>query len=1509
MDFSAFERRNPGVKIYINGSEISSSMLNGLSADKKYLLRFIKPGFIDKTDTIMLNGGDVIRYNSSELSWKPAPDDWAEYSKKQLEEERAYEERERLRIEGLDKIDENGNTELCRSILKKNYERYIELVEEGANTHHACIKKIDARFYDDFIYNVDKERVKSKSWSWGKRSLIVGLAGAGIIAGAVAMGGGSGGDDGHHGCGENAYYNGQTCVCNLSGEDVYFIPGRGCIRINCGINAFYNGEECVCKDGYGNYSQEIGCSLIPLDCGSHAFQQGPSCVCDNGYENWTEGNGCSVKPISCGTNAHQEETQCVCDSGYQDIEYDGYNCYLEISCPEKEHQFGPGCVCDFGFGRDGNGKCVEKSSDVSGSTIYNTNYADVYGVRDGSYNGSISIINIGDGNVTGFAGTDSVNHADTTYPNASIYINNIGNGNIVGFSGESSNNNSYAYNSNTNAEINIINHGNGDVYGYISKDGYNANAYSTSYYNDYYEYDEYGNYCWSYSYPVARTAGSNSNIQINNNGNGDVYGIYFSSNVNDDSQYADYYSGLNSNAYAHGDGNSTANASINITNYGSSNVYGIYGENVDISNASAKNEDLSYIYDSSFNIASMANGNINISNTGDGNTYGMYVHDGFAFNSYSYHNYNGYTINNSSFGSIYIENNGNGNAYGMYGSYDNNYFGYNIGLYNSYKYNAYESGDESIGKITILNSGAGNVYGMAIEAYDAVSAYLKNEQSSEIDLYNLSSGQVIGQYIDSQYTDSNAYTSASAQNNGTIKLTNISENGTLIGVSVNASSADNSGDIILASESFWNTKGTTDTSDDEYYSIENGIGGFGTGIGMVAMPRRYYDESQNKYFNASASGFNYGNISINNMKQGYGIIGYEGSYLSIGDNGSVNINNTESSVGILARSQFLCVGNNYSDCQTTSVYSTGNININNATDAIGIKVIGVGEKETSSQSYWTSGGITNNGDITINGADNAIGIYSETGVSNSGDITITGAENAIGIYIASKNDSIYYSVHNSGNITIEASNLSNSYGIYLERQNSNGYSYTINNTGTISLNGNVCDSKTCSGSGNVGHFIVLNGATLINDGVFESTGSLDLTDMDGLVRAASGAKFIARDKIIGDLHLDSDIVSFGNQQTYISENMIDAGDTSELNLLSDSIMFDAYLSGKDVVMQMKDFDTLTDNKSLSAFLKHNYENGNGTDLFATLKSMDDMNAFNNALSGFTGLNSFTQFAHEDLSAMREISFSMNNKLFENSNRDSFDISDSMGYFSFSNRSNGGNGQYGISSEKISENWKLGYGMAMANLYTNNGDGLNRQNKMWMFYMPATYANNGYELIIGSQAGFARSEYNRRGYNNINYEGYIEKRIFGLMNDLRYPLTLGNWTFAPDIAFNTIVYEQSGDEDEQEFALIIPNDKTVSVETGLGLYTKYDKILSNGGNLKFTSGLMVYREFGDTYNIKLGIHGMDGTFDLYNNDYKYRGAVNLGLDYSAGRLHLYGNTQYFMDKDNYANFKCGFSYRF
>lgn len=864
-------------------------------------------------------------------------------------------------------------------------------------------------------------------------------------------------------------------------------------------------------------------------------------------------------------------------------------------------------------------------------------------------------------------------------------------------------------------------------------------------------------------------------------------------------------------------------------------------------------------------------GDITITNNGNQNVYGIY--SSFAYNALSKA---WLAINPASHGlasttgNINITNTGNGNIYGIYGDSGGNVSSFAY-VTTSDPSSSWYSNASASGVITINNTGDGDVWGIFttgdsgnVSAGIGSNSHLSSTASGYIFIENTGNGNVTGIQGDNVYNvvnrmcDGSGCTRSTAE--GAITISNHG-NGNVYGIKSKTSAKNvaalNNSNYVYNDSPY--TSGQINITND----------GLGNTYGM------YTDWIDGNLTNNGNPNNGYGHIKIYNKNNGnaYGMYRtYNFAFTDI-SNGAIN---NFSAITLENISNGEAIGM-YADGGTLT--NSGAININNIGTGTVIGILGAANSN-----------ITNTG--TINITRNTFTLDGTTYTPTS-DI----AGNVFGIYAKSGS-----TVNNSGNINITTNG--NAYGIYAES------GATVTNTGTITLNGISRNGSSCDGSVSYGNYIYLNGSTLYNSGVMQAQ-SLNLGSMGGNVVAGLGSQFVVDNELSGDLNISSDIVAQGNQTTYIAQNMIDAGDVSGLNVRSASAMFDASLAdnGHDVVMQMKDFNELTDNKSLAAFLKNNYDNGNGAELFSTLKSMDNIAAFNGTLSGLTGLNTFTQFAHEDLSAMREISFSMNNKLFENSSRDSFDISDSTGYFSFSNDHNGGSGRYGISSDKIGDNWKLGYGMAMANINTGDGNDMHRQNNLWLFYMPATYANDNIELVVAPKAGFAHSEYNRRGYNNINYDGYIEKRIFGLMNDLRYPLTFGNWTFAPDLAFNAIVYDQSGHEDEQEFSLIIPDDRTVSVESGLGLYTKYEKTLQDGSRFKLNSGLMVYREFGDTYDIKLGMRGMDGTFSLYNNDYEYRGAASLGFDYMAGYLHLYGNAQYFMDNDDYMNFKGGVSYRF
>lgn len=1421
--------------------------------------------------------------------------------------------------QNLEITDENGDTAICHAIKNFDATAYSVLKDAGANTGAECVKKLPEKMRDSFMKKLAAGQDSKKflglgKWAWG-------AIGIGAAGGIVAMSGGSsgGGDTGPTGreaegcsffnyepsepCPEG-WEHGNTCTdihgkvwaaCNQPAKCPYtttscktgYMPtGNTC---KSGNTTYIECTKASCDDDYVSFCPigytvvdkcyeggdvKVKCEKTP--CGANAYWTTSGCRCNDGYRDWQYGQGCSLAPIRCGAHAYQDGTICKCDDGYENWKSTRGCSLSSIDCGAHAYQQDTTCQCDNGYENWQSGQgCSLVPIDCGVHAIQNGTSCQCDSGYENWQSGqgcSLTIIDCG-ANATQM-GTSCQCMAGYSDWQPGIGCGKSGSDNVQ-----------------NNKEISVSNTTGGAVYGMNITHAYECSADEVVW--GYCDHDLFPKLYIRNPANLDSKFSDSGTIRLTTSGNGLVYGMYSDFSI--------------TNVYVRQDGRTSVKGLIDINNNGDSTVYGMYSG----SSGYATNIE-SHATDK---YSSNGQAEINIKNIGNGDTYGIWASN---------------EARNALFGGIgkiHIEHTGAGNVYGMYGISLVNArhigIGYiditNIGdgdVFGLYGYGTTGKAEVSNtagskqGFITVDNSGSGNAYGIYTNGDIAINSRGISElvSASIINIINRLGGNAYGIYglgrnTYNSYigdgrigvTNESTGMAAGMSGYGTVLVNAYSENGT-------ASSYGSIGMTNVGQGIVYGMKAST---------VENATGA---------------NSSGNIYIENKAGGLAYGmyGSSVNN-----GLYGGDGYILMRNfGNGEVcgmygkqvhNAVNYKMSNGIIIASTGKIVGYNFSSGNAYGiVLNAGNMDgiaTNNDNSTITMQNVGTGnvfgiyasDTEQSAQ-------VENAGDIIINniGTGMAVGIYAgrNSNVSNTGTITIkqenfkdvdgilhtptteSGAT-VFGIYAKSGS-----SVNNSGTINITSNG--DAYGIYAESGS------TVTNTGTISLNGVSCSGADCD----TGNYIVLNGSTLYNSGIMSAL-QMNLNSMGGDVVAGIGSRFVIDNDFSGNLNISSEWVQDGNQTTYIAENMIEAGDISGLNVRSASAMFDASIAdnGHDVIMQMKDFDSLTDNKSLAAFLANNYAKGNGNDLFNALKSIGDMTTFNGALSGLTGVDAFTQFAHEDLSAMREISFSMNNKLFENSGRDNFDVSDNMAYFSFSNSRNGGSGQYGISSAKIGENLKLGYGMAMANINTGDDSGMHRQNKLWLFYMPATYTADGYELVVAPKAGFAHSEYNRRGYNNINYDGQIEKRIFGLMNDLRYPLSVGNWTVAPDLAFNTIVYTQSGHEDAQAFGLIIPDDRTVSVETGLGFYTKYEKNLTDGGRLKLNSGLMAYREFGNAYDIKLGIRGLDGTFSLYNNDYEYRGAASMGFDYVSGRLHLYGDAQYFMDNNRYMNFKGGFAFRF
>ena len=171
-------------------------------------------------------------------------------------------------------------------------------------------------------------------------------------------------------------------------------------------------------------------------------------------------------------------------------------------------------------------------------------------------------------------------------------------------------------------------------------------------------------------------------------------------------------------------------------------------------------------------------------------------------------------------------------------------------------------------------------------------------------------------------------------------------------------------------------------------------------------------------------------------------------------------------------------------------------------------------------------------------------------------------------------------------------------------------------------------------------------------------------------------------------------------------------------------------------------------------------------------------------------------------------------------------------------------------------------------------------------------------------------HDRTGFDNKSYDGTIEKRVYGLMNEARYPLTFGDWTLEPSAEFNILGYTQRGHEENKDYALRIKSQNTYSVEGGIGLYLTKAKELSKDSRIKLTAGVAAYHEFADPYELEVGMEGMDGTFMLRDeNRSDNRGVLRARFDYDWEDYSLYGSIMSYIDKEIRTSLKSGFKWKF
>lgn len=117
---------------------------------------------------------------------------------------------------------------------------------------------------------------------------------------------------------------------------------------------------------------------------------------------------------------------------------------------------------------------------------------------------------------------------------------------------------------------------------------------------------------------------------------------------------------------------------------------------------------------------------------------------------------------------------------------------------------------------------------------------------------------------------------------------------------------------------------------------------------------------------------------------------------------------------------------------------------------------------------------------------------------------------------------------------------------------------------------------------------------------FAINGKGDLNAPGGAVYLETGGAYQA-EELEGDLIVGMSVVAEGQKNVYKEDNALMADNTDNLELISQSAMFDAQKDGNSAVLVRKDFAEFTLHKSIADYLNKNYEAGNLSSVYDKMK--------------------------------------------------------------------------------------------------------------------------------------------------------------------------------------------------------------------------------------------------------------------------------------------------------------------
>lgn len=644
---------------------------------------------------------------------------------------------------------------------------------------------------------------------------------------------------------------------------------------------------------------------------------------------------------------------------------------------------------------------------------------------------------------------------------------------------------------------------------------------------------------------------------------------------------------------------------------------------------------------------------------------------------------------------------------------------------------------------------------------------------------------------------------------------------------------------------------------------------------------------------------NSGTIKLNSSGMAYGMYGSGGAKLT--NNSSIN-GKAENAYGMY--------GSNMTNAGTISITGTGT-GASYGMRSTGGTVSNTSQIEvTASQAYGISltgaGTATNSGTITVTGtgSDTSYGMYGSGGAKliNNGTINVNSTSGtAVGMYATGSGSSIT----NTGNIVL------------------NGVSITTDYSGISSSDDPDTDATNCTSAG-CGNFIkVENGATFYNNGQVSSASAMNFNLMSaantGTIMLARGGSFEAPE-ISGEITAAADIVTEGNETTYVNENSF-VGQDSGIKLNSGSYLFDAYLvtneaGNQDVVMTMKNFADVVDNDSVANFLSSNYTLGTNMDMYSILKAAGDATSFTTAVAEQMGLNLIPSFAKQNMDIVKAVNRHMSQTLFANQSSNDvramfdfvYDYREQDGVNMLSGYEDNAATAYALFDRKYNNNFRYGLGVSFTRYESDYDNGSSRDEVVAQVLAPLIYTTEGLKAVSMPRLGIGWGEYKRR-IGSDESKADVKNYYYGITNEVRKEIDLGTVTLEPTAEFNILGLYQ--DSTKEKNGLEVKSANNLSVEGGIGLYARKSFSIMEENDLTLRAGGSWYHEFNNPYQAaRARIAGMLGSYQMDTYDVERdRGIFSVRMDYKHDRFDFYFEANKFLGEDDGYVLSAGLGYKF